>query len=816
MIRTRIELSGIIQGVGFRPFIYKIATTRGLTGFVANTAAGVTIEADGPENDLKSFIQAITIEKPPLARIDEIHVHKEELDTGDKKHDIFEIHDSISSGNKIGPITPDSDVCDSCLEELFDPTNRRHLYPFINCTDCGPRYTLIKETPYDRPLTSMKYFPMCEQCREEYIDPLDRRFHAQATCCPLCGPSVTLADSNGTTLESPDPIQTAADFLRSGKIVAIKGLGGFHLAVNATDRDAVVNLRKRKGRPDKPLAVMASSLEKIRSFAMVSLGEQNHLSGRSKPIVLLQKRKPFMLADNVAPANRFIGAMLPYTPIHHLLFRSDDFLALVMTSGNLSGSPIVSDNDEALDKLACIADYFLLHDRPIVTQTDDSVIRLSGSYTALYRRARAFIPIAVNLKKNSGRTLALGAIIKNTVCLTKEKEAFLSQHIGDLDNIDTQLHQKNITDHFQSLMRIEPDLLVHDLHPDYPGTRYALNQKDLPIIGVQHHHAHAVSCMAENGLDGPVIGLALDGNGYGPDHTVWGGEVLLADYHAFERLAHLVNVEMPGGDAAIREPWRMAVSHLYRAYGPDYKRLKLSILQAYAGKTALIEQMMDKSINSPLTSSCGRLFDSVAALLGLRHTVSFEGQAAAELEMLIETDHTDNSTYPFEIIKAEDTPWVLPVKPIIAGLVNDILTEISPGLISRRFHNTLAALFTRVCREIRNQKNINSVVLSGGVFQNLNLLHQIKTGLESLAFHVYVHEQVPTNDGGLSLGQAVAGRAMWERNKTEKMQGKGSRNQGFKGKKLETEKADNFNSNLIWNGSIHTGMVKLPGNLQNS
>jgi hydrogenase maturation protein HypF len=762
MIRTRIEVSGIIKGVGFRPFIYKLATSRGLTGFVANTAAGVIIEVDGSIQDLELFVKAITTQKPLLACIDEMHVEKEELDPA-AKHSNFEIHDSISAGNRVGPITPDSDVCDSCLAELFDPGNRRHLYPFINCTDCGPRYTLIEKTPYDRPLTSMKHFPMCEQCREEYSDPLDRRFHAQATCCPLCGPSVTLTDSKGRTLESGDPVQMAADFLRSGKTVAIKGIGGFHLAVNATDEKAVANLRKKKGRPDKPLAIMSSSLEKIKSFATISLDEKSNLVGRSKPIVLLQKKKPFTLAENVAPDNRFIGTMLPYTPIHHLLFKFNDFTALVMTSGNLSGSPIVKDNHEAFEKLANIADYFLLHDRPIVTQTDDSVIRLAGSYTAIYRRARSFVPQAVTLKKNSGRTLALGAIIKNTVCLTKEKDAFLSQHIGDLENIDTQLHQKKITDHFQSLMRIKPDLLVHDLHPDYPGTRYALNQQELPTIGIQHHHAHAVSCMAEHGLSGPVIGLTLDGNGYGTDHTVWGGEILLADYHTFERLAHLSNVEMPGGDAAVHEPWRMAVSHLYRAYGPDYKELKLQLLQDHAAKIPLIEQMIEKSINSPLTSSCGRLFDSAAALLGLRHTVSFEGQAAAELEMLLKPGNTENSTYSFQIIKAEDKPWILPVKPIVTGLVNDILENISAPLISRRFHNTLAALFTRACREIRNHKNINCVVLSGGVFQNLNLLHKIKTGLESLSFDVYVHEQVSTNDGGLSLGQAVAGRAMYER-----------------------------------------------------
>ena len=762
MIRARIGVSGIIQGVGFRPLIYRLAKTQGLTGYVANTAAGVTIEVDGSENDLELFVQAIATEKPPLASIDELHVEKSEIDPA-LKHNSFQIHKSISSGNRIGPITPDTDVCDNCLAEVFDPTDRRYLYPFINCTDCGPRYTLIEKTPYDRPMTSMKHFAMCEQCQAEYSDPLDRRFHAQATCCPLCGPSVTLTDSQGLPLESTAPLQATADSLQSGKIVAIKGIGGFHLAVNGTDPKAIANLRKKKGRPDKPLAVMAESLEKIKLFARISLDEQNLLTGRSKPIVLLQKASPFTLAENVAPANRFIGAMLPYTPIHHLLFKYHDFLALVMTSGNLSGSPIVKDNDEAYAKLASIADYFLLHDRPIITQTDDSVIRLDGSDSSIYRRARAFVPTSVSLKKDSGRTLALGAIIKNTICLTKEKEAFLSQHIGDLDNIDTHLHQKNIIGHFQSLMRIEPDLLVHDLHPDYAGTRYALNQQDLPIIGIQHHHAHAVSCMAEHGLDGPVIGLTLDGNGYGPDHTVWGGEVLLADYHAYERLAHLSNVEMPGGDAAVQEPWRMAVSHLYRAYGPEYKKLSLPILQVHADKIVLIEQMIEKSINSPLTSSCGRLFDSVAALLGLRHTVSFEGQAAAELEMLLESGIKESSTYPFEIIKAEDRPWLLPVKPIVIGLVNDILENIPPKIISRRFHNTLAALFTRVCRVIRDQKNINSVVLSGGVFQNLNLLRQVKTGLEALSFDVYAHEQVPTNDGGLSLGQAVAGRAMYKK-----------------------------------------------------
>jgi hydrogenase maturation protein HypF len=757
-----LEVRGIIQGVGFRPFIYRLARQKGLTGFVANTAAGVTIEIDGSEPEIDCFADAVASRKPPLARIEELHIEKAGIRPDDVRRD-FHIVGSISVGNRIGPITPDSDVCDNCLAELFDPDDRRYLYPFINCTDCGPRYTLIEKTPYDRPLTAMKHFDLCPRCQVEYKDPLDRRFHAQATCCPDCGPAVTLATPDRQTVENSNPIRMAAEFLRTGKIVAIKGIGGFHLAVNALDSQAVARLRERKGRPDKPLAVMAADLGRIRGFAGFSPDEQLLLQGREKPIVLLQKKSPFPLAENVAPDNRFIGVMLPYTPIHHLLFYYHDFSALVMTSGNLSGSPVVKDNDVAFAKLARIADYFLLHNRSIVTQADDSVIRMSGSGPALLRRARSYVPSVISLARDSGRTLALGAIIKNTICMTKDREAFLSQHIGDLDNMDTQVHQINISRHFQSLLRIEPDLLVHDLHPDYPGSRFALSQNKLPTIGVQHHHAHAASCMAEHGITDPVIALTLDGNGYGPDHTVWGGEVLLADYHFFERLAHLGTVEMPGGDAAIREPWRMAVSHLYRAFGPGYRELNLQLLHVHRDKAAVIQQMIDRSINSPLTSSCGRLFDAVAALLGLRHTASFEGQAAAELEMLLEPGDHDTGSYPFEITRSDTHPWLLPVKPIITSIIHDILAGREAHTISRRFHNTLVALFTKVCSDIREIKNINRVVLSGGVFQNLDLLQRLKTNLESNSFTVYAQQQVPSNDGGISLGQALAGRAMWEK-----------------------------------------------------
>ena len=764
IIRARVKVRGIIQGVGFRPFIYRLAKQLELGGHVANTAAGVTIEIDGTEAEIQYFAELITSRKPPLARIDELIIEKARIDPDDTCRD-FHILESISSGSRIGPITPDSDVCHNCLKELFDPDNRRYLYPFVNCTDCGPRFTLIEETPYDRPLTAMKEFGLCSLCQAEFGDPLDRRFHAQATCCPDCGPAVALATPDRKSVEAPDPIRRATELLETGNIVAIKGIGGFHLAVNACDAAAVARLRDRKGRPDKPLAVMARDMEHIRKFADFSQNEQHIIGGRAKPIVLLQKKNPFPLAENVAPDNRFIGVMLPYTPIHHLLFYYHNFSALVMTSGNLSGSPVVKDNEEAFVKLGNIADYFLLHNRSIIAQTDDSVVRLSGSSPAFYRRARSYVPSLINLHRDNGYTLALGAIIKNTICITKNREAYVSQHIGDLDNMDTQIHQKNIFRHFQSLLRIEPDLLVHDMHPDYVGSRFAQSQKELPAVSVQHHHAHAVSCMAEHGLAGPVIGLTLDGNGYGPDHTVWGGEVLLAHYHTFERLAHLETVEMPGGDAAIREPWRMAVSHLYRAFGQEYEKLDLQLLHDHRDKIPFIQQMIDRSINSPLTSSCGRLFDSVSALLGLRHTVSFEGQAAAELEMLLKPESSEPDFYPFDIAGSDTSPWQLPVKPIIKGIVHDILAGREVQNISSRFHNTLAALFTKVCCAIRDKKNISQVVLSGGVFQNLNLLHQLKTDLEALSFSVYTHQQVPSNDGGISLGQALAGRAMWQREK---------------------------------------------------
>lgn len=769
IIQARISVSGVVQGVGFRPFVYRLAREQGLTGFVANTMAGVTIEVTGHEAAVDSFVEGIERQKPPLSVIAALDVQKKNGFQTELSGD-FVIRESIASGAKVGPVAPDSDVCPSCLVELFDPANRRFGYPFINCTDCGPRFTLIKKTPYDRPSTSMADFPLCPDCEAEYHDPADRRFHAQANCCPACGPGYRLLDNHGREVATGasivhGDIATVADLLRCGKIVAIKGVGGFHLVVSAIDATAVARLRQRKGRPEKPLAVMAADLETARSFAEVDGKATELLASSRKPVVLLRKGQHFPLADNVAPDNNHVGVMLPYTPMHHLLLSMCGLPALVMTSGNLSGEPIVTGNDEVFAKLGKIADYIYLHNRQIISANDDSVIRPDSLGPSIIRRARAFVPAAVKLAAGAGRTLALGAIKKNTICVTRDNEAFVSQHIGDLDNLATAAQLEKIIDHFTSLLLLEPDLVVHDLHPDYPGSRYASSQQDLPIIGVQHHHAHIVSCMAEHKLAGPVIGLAMDGSGYGPDSTVWGGEVLVAAADCFERAAHLSRVGLPGNEAAVRQPWRMAISHLYKAFGPACFDLDLEVLTKNSEALPTVARLLESGFNTPLTSSCGRLFDAVAALLGIRYSVSYEGQAAAELEMLAQDSAPTSFCYPFTVIREEGHPWQIETEAIIRAVVRDLHEGVGLPVISNRFHDTLAALLVEVSLLLREKHQIDQVVLSGGVFQNMTLRRRVVEGLRQQGFAVFAHSEVPTNDGGLSLGQAVAGRAIYERRK---------------------------------------------------
>jgi hydrogenase maturation protein HypF len=743
----RLLVNGIVQGVGFRPFVYQLARRHGLTGEVANTSTGVSIHVEGPVDRLNAFQDDISANPPPLAHVIEV-VSRPEASLACTE---FRIVHSRANASMSTLISPDVTVCDDCVRELFDPADRRYRYPFINCTNCGPRYTIIEDIPYDRPATSMRRFAMCADCRAEYEDPLNRRFHAQPNACPVCGPRVRLWDAERREIEAGDPVADAADRLREGGIVAVKGLGGYHLAVDALQSAAVARLRGRKLREEKPFAVMSPDLDAVRSYARVEPEDEALLVSIQRPIVLLPKLTPDPLAGEVAPHNPFVGAMLPYTPLHHILLRQG-FVALVMTSGNRSEEPIAIDNDDAFERLAGIADYFLVHDRDIYLRADDSVVRRAAGKTRFLRRSRGYVPVPVFLKDELPPILACGAELKNTVCLTRGSQAFVSQHIGDLENLATyESFQKTIA-HLQRILGVRPELIACDLHPDYLSTRWADEQAGTPKVRVQHHHAHIVSCMAEHRIDGPVVGIACDGTGYGPDGAVWGGEVLLADAAGFERAAHFAYVPMPGSAAAIREPWRMAVSYLNDAFGEGLWELNLPVLRA-AGRdrVRVVLEMAAKRLNSPPTSSLGRLFDGVAALAGLRSRVSFEGQAAMELEMAAAGVAGD--AYP---CVWEDGPpaRILPA-PIIRGVVADVLQGVPVAIISARFHATLIRLFGELAEEIGRRHGLRRVALSGGVFQNSRLLAGLIPALARRGFEVYSHCLVPANDGGIALGQAV-------------------------------------------------------------
>ncbi len=748
-------VNGIVQGVGFRPFVYQLAARCGLTGEVANTSAGVTIHIEGRPEAIRRFEQALSQSPPLLARIVEIVSRPEAF----KHYTDFRITASRGDSAMATLISPDVAVCADCLSEMFDPADRRHRYPFINCTNCGPRYTIIDDIPYDRPKTSMRHFSMCARCQAEYDDPADRRFHAQPNACPVCGPKVTLRDKRGNEIRAEDPIREAAGLIRQGRIVAVKGLGGYHLAVDAAQPDSVARLRRRKRREEKPFAVMSADLDAIRTYARLGPEEETLLASIARPIVLLAKRDPFPLAAEVAPGNRFVGAMLPYTPLHHLLL-AEGFAALVMTSGNLSEEPIAIDNAEAITRLAEIADLFLTHDREIYLRSDDSVVRRAAGETRFMRRSRGYVPVPVFLKNPFPPVLACGAELKNTVCLTKSAQAFISQHIGDLENLATYEFFRKTIAHLQRILNVRPALIACDLHPDYLSTRFAREQTELPVIAVQHHHAHIVSAMAEHHLEEPVIGVACDGTGYGPDGTVWGGEVLVAEAGGFERAAHLACVAMPGSAAAIKEPWRMAVSYLEDAYGDAWPDLDLPLLREMdESKSRIIREMIAKRVNSPLTSSLGRLFDGVAALAGIRGKVTYEGQAAMELEMAA----TDEPSEAYEFAVEGQTPIRILPAPVIRGVVQDLGHRIPLPVISARFHNTVVRMLTEICARIGSERQLKRVVLSGGVFQNARLLSGLIPALTSRGFEVYSHRLVPTNDGGIALGQAVAAAARMDR-----------------------------------------------------
>lgn len=750
----KIEVNGIVQGVGFRPFVYNLANQYGLKGEVANTAAGVSIHIEGPPQRIQAFETDLAAKCPPLAHVVEISGRSESL----KPYADFRIAKSRGQAQMATLISPDVSICDDCRRELFDPADRRYRYPFINCTNCGPRYTIIDDIPYDRPKTSMRHFKMCAACQSEYDDPTHRRFHAQPNACAACGPHVDLYTNQRESVDTDNPIKKAADLIRRGQVVAVKGLGGYHLVADAQNSEAVIRLRKRKMREEKPFAIMSADLESIRKYARVRPQEEDLLTAIQRPIVLLEKKTGGSISDAVAPRNKYWGVMLPYTPLHYLLL-NHGFDALIMTSANLTDEPIAIDNEDAFERLAAIADYFLVHNRDIYLRSDDSIVRHSAGLTRYIRRSRGFVPIPLFLKQAIPPILACGAELKNTICLTKDDKAFLSQHIGDLENQITLDFFELTVDHLQRILEIQPEIIACDMHPDYLSTRFARKQTKTRLIEVQHHHAHIVSCMAEHQLEGAVIGLSFDGTGYGSDGAIWGGEVLAAEAKQFERMAHLAYVPMPGSAAAIKEPWRMAISYLHDAFGDAFRDLDLPVLkQNDSQKLKIMVEMIQKGINCPQTSSLGRLFDGVAAIAGIRNQVNFEGQAAMELEMLAAGD-TD-SIYDVEWLTG-DRIQILPA-PIIRGVVQDVQNGLSVAEIGIKFHKTLIALFTQICLAVRRDTDLNRVVLSGGCFQNCILLTGMIHELASRDFAVFAHQRVPTNDGGISLGQALVAAAQME------------------------------------------------------
>jgi len=755
-VAKRLKVNGIVQGVGFRPFVFQLAEKYNLKGEVANTSSGVSIHIEGLPDNVAAFERDLAEKNPPLAYIVDINSKTE----SPRNHTDFAIVKSKAQAKMTTLISPDVSVCDDCLGEMLAPTDRRYHYPFINCTNCGPRYTIIDDIPYDRPKTSMRHFKMCPRCQAEYDDPVNRRFHAQPNACADCGPHVELYDNQKKEISRhAQALEAAARLLKAGNILAIKGLGGYHLAADAANTAAVKQLRRRKLREEKPFAIMSHDLKRIRQYARVGPEEEKLLTAIQRPIVLLEKKKPNAISEEVAPRNRYFGVMLPYTPLHYLLL-AQGFDALVMTSGNLSEEPIAIDNDDAFNRLGGIADYFLIHNRDIYLRSDDSIVRYAAGAKRFLRRSRGFVPIPVFLKDKVPPILACGAELKNTICVTKEDKAFLSQHIGDLENLPTYEFLKLTVGHLERILDIDPEIIAYDMHPDYLSTRYALELAADHKIQVQHHHAHTVSCMAEHKLEGRVIGLSFDGTGYGTDGAVWGGEILVASEHDFERAGHLAYVPMPGSAAAIKEPWRMAVSYLQDAYGLNFQGLNLPALTAMdTDNLTVVSEMITKRINSPLTSSLGRLFDGVAAICGIRQRVNFEGQAAMELEMAAVEDAGALYEYAWD---KDGAYRVLPA-PIIRGVVDDAAAGRPVGEISARFHRTLIQLFTDLCVVIAKEQELNRVVLSGGVFQNSILLAGLTRAIEDRGLDVFSHQQVPTNDGGIALGQAVVAAAQAKR-----------------------------------------------------
>lgn len=744
---VNLHITGMIQGVGFRPFVYNLARYWGIKGWVSNTARGVDIRAEGLPASLDAFIAALKSQAPPLAVIDTIAVNH----CKPGGYTDFAIKPSGNSQVKTALVSPDVATCPACREELLNPADRRYHYPFINCTNCGPRFSIIQDIPYDRRATTMQQFTMCPDCQAEYDNPANRRFHAQPNACPACGPGYRLVDTNGrqVTVRDQDVFAVAKSLLAEDAILAIKGLGGYHLAVNAKEEAAVKRLRTRKLREAKPFAVMAGSLAAVKLQCNVETKEEELLTSQARPIVLVKKGADYHLADSLAPGNPYVGVMLPYTPAHYLLLDEEDMV--VMTSGNVSDEPIAYQDEDAFERLSIIADYFLLHNRDIHCRTEDSVVRVVKEEAYFIRRSRGYVPAPVRLAQPLPPVLAVGGELKNTFCLTRGRQAFISCHIGDLANLSTYHSYIEAINHFKKLLALSPEVVACDLHPEYLSTKYAV-ALDLPIIPVQHHHAHIAAVMAEHNLTEPVIGLAFDGTGYGEDGTLWGGEFLVADLKGYRRAGHLGYLRLPGGETAIREPWRLALWLLKEIYGQDFINLNLPFVRQLSAGWELLLTAAEKGVNAPLADGAGRIFDAAAALLGVRQVITYEGQAAIELEQAAQG--ANGRVLPYDIV-SKNGQWVLDYKPLFAGLCHALQQETAISQLAADFHTTLAAAACEVVRKISQATGIKKVALSGGVFQNITFLTQVVGMLMQHDLIVYLHRQTPANDGGLSLGQAV-------------------------------------------------------------
>ncbi len=746
--RRIIAVEGIVQGVGFRPYVHRLANTLSLTGAVRNDAAGVTIDVEGPTAAIDDLLRALDRLPPPLAVIQGIRTETAPL----CGYVAFAIEASRPAEERRTLIAPDHAACDACIAELRDPADRRYRYPFLNCTHCGPRLSIVRDVPYDRANTTMAGFVMCAECHTEYDDPRDRRFHAQPTACPTCGPTLTLSSAEATRYGDAALIAAAAA-LRAGEIVAIKGLGGYHLACDATRADVVARLRAHKHREAKPLAIMVRDLEEARALCEVGAIEAELLTSTAAPIVLLTKRAGIPLAEDVAPANRRLGVMLPYTPLHHLLVQEVG-RPLVMTSGNRTDEPIAFQDDDAHARLAGIADRFLGHDRPIETRCDDSVMAVVRYGPTVLRRSRGFAPRPLHLDAAFPiPTLAVGGHLKNTFCLGKERSAFLSHHIGDLENWAAYEALQQGIAHYQRLFDVRPEVVAHDLHADYLSTQLANSLGEgLERVAVQHHHAHVAAIMAEHGTAGPVLGVAFDGTGLGTDGAIWGGEFLLAEDARYQRVGHLDYVPLPGGEAAIREPWRMALAHLWAAYGSELESLPLPFIRDVdPDQWSGVKQLVERGVRTTPTSSVGRLFDAVAAILGLRLAAQFEAQAAMQLEM--HADPAAAPEYPLDVEERGDA-YVIHSAPLIRALTGDVMSGRSTAAVAGAFHASLARSIVDVATRVRARTGVGRVALTGGVFQNILLTERTAAELEGHGFDVLMHRQVPCNDGGLSLGQA--------------------------------------------------------------